>query len=58
MTNEEHRRLTAALTRKVRGAFDDYYGDPEAAWECIVGTVIVDTVCVVEGVIPIEAYES
>lgn len=62
LTSDEHRRLTDALVAKAkRLGWPDAYNtdeDPDGWLRTVVGTTIADTAMIVEGVVPIEQYES
>lgn len=59
MTNEEHRRLTAALVAKMRrGPWGGLSAIEAEELESVVGTTIADTVLVLEGIATIEQYEQ
>lgn len=51
MTPEEHRRLTAALTEKIRRM-------GELELEEVIGVVVADTALICEGITMIEQYEA
>jgi hypothetical protein len=57
VTDDEHRRLTAALARKAAGLPRAGYSEDE--WlAVVVGTVVADTAFVLDGTVPVEAYEE
>ncbi len=59
MTNEEHRRLTEALTKKARLLCPGWppAGSEDEWLQSVIGMAVADTTLVLEGVTTIEQYE-